>query len=468
MKSRVVLIASPGKTSFSMGYPLGISYISAVLKNNGNDVSIYDFSSYAYPVDRFINEIKEKNPDFVGLTVFTYYYNEAKKMISLLRRAIPRAKIVIGGPHVSALPVYSLVGLNADFGIVGEGEYAFLDIIRTIESNCHNFDNIAGIVYWKDNKPILNSGCNLIRNLDELPFPAWDLLSFSKYEDITGQVFFKAKPIAPLLTSRGCPHLCSFCASHVIHGRNLRRRSFLNVVDEVEFLIKNYGVKEININDDTFSEIQDHALSICKEIIKRKLRISWRASAGMRADTLNEELLRVFKASGCYSLSLGIESFNDKVLLKARKPLLKSQLKDKIRMVREFGIEVVGFFILGLPEDTENSIRETIYFAKNSQLDFPIFSQAVPLPGSDIFNQKYSQEDLIKFDWDSFDFNTNFPFGISEVAPAKLKKLYSVAYLSCYLVPRRILRIVTYFLYKRKIKILKLIKTGYYILRNLL
>ena len=149
MKSRVVLIASPGKTSFSMGYPLGISYISAVLKNNGNDVSIYDFSSYAYPVDRFINEIKEKNPDFVGLTVFTYYYNEAKKMISLLRRAIPRAKIVIGGPHVSALPVYSLVGLNADFGIVGEGEYAFLDIIRTIESNCHNFDNIAGIVYWK-------------------------------------------------------------------------------------------------------------------------------------------------------------------------------------------------------------------------------------------------------------------------------------------------------------------------------
>jgi len=467
MKSRIVFIASPSKRGLTIGYPLGIAYISAVLKKNDYDVSIYDYRNYSHSPERFAKEISAKKPDFIGFMVYTCYYNEVKRMISLLRLQLPKVKIMIGGPHVSALPIHSLEDLNADFGVVGEGEYVTLDIINKVESNCRNFDDVEGLVFWKDNKPVLNAGCNLIHNLDELPFPAWELLSFKKYEDICGHAFFKARPIAPLMTSRGCPHQCSFCASHVIHGKKFRMRSSRNVVDEIELLIRNYGIKEINIIDDTFSEIQDHALGICEEIIKRKLHISWKAPIGLRADTINDKLLRVFKASGCYSLSIGIESFNDKVLLEMKKPLLKSHLEDKIRLVEKYGIETVGFFILGLPEDTEDSIYETINCANKSRIDFPSFTQAVPLPGSDIFNQKYAKADLNKIDWDNFNYTTRFPPRICEVSSIKLKKFYSIAYLSCYLSGRRIFKILTYILYKRKIRIFKAMKTFYFILMHL-
>ncbi len=467
MKSRIVFVASPTRGGLTIGYPLGLTYISAVLRKNDYDVSIHDYTTYSHGFDRFIKEIKAKSPDFIGFMVYTRSYNEVKKMISMLRFQIPRAKIMIGGPHVSALPVHSLVDLNADFAVVGEGEYLTLDIINKLGSNCNNFDDAKGLAFWKDNKPVLNPGCNLIHDLDELPFPSWDLLSFNDYEDIVGHAFFKAKPIAPLMTSRGCPHQCSFCASHVIHGKKFRRRSARNVVDEVEFLIKNYGIKEINIIDDTFSEAQEHALGICEEIIKRKLRISWKAPIGLRADTINDDLLKVFKASGCYSVSIGIESFNDKVLLEMKKPLSKSHLADKICMVRKYGIETVGFFILGLPEDTEDSIRETINFANKSMIDFPTFTQAVPLPGSDVFKQKYANVDLNKIDWDNFNYTTRFPPTVCEVPSNKLKKLYSIAYLSCYLSPKRIFKVLTYILYKRKMRIIKALKTGYNILMHL-
>jgi len=468
MKNQIVFIAFPDVKLISFGYPLGLAYISSVLKKNGYDVNVFDYSICRYNSDRFINDIKKINPEFIGFTVYTYSYRAIKTMISLLRRELPRTKIIIGGPHVSALPVFSLEDLNADFSIIGEAEFIILDLIKRIESGRQSFDDLKGIAFWKDNKPVLNPGCNLIYNLDELPYPAWELFPPEKYTDIGGQVFFKDRPIGAVITSRGCPHHCSFCASHVIHGRNFRRRSPKKVVDEIEILIKHYGIKEMVFYDDTFSELPDHALGICEEIIKRKLHISWRTEVGLRLDTLDEKLIKTFKASGCYLLGFGIESINNQVLAMAKKPLLKSCITDKIQMIKKYGIETLGYFMMGLPGDTEISIRETISFAKHSLLDFMVFHPTCPLPGSEIFNQRYAKSDLRMINWDNFNYFTRSPFEISEVPASKVKRFCSFGFLLCYSKPSRILKIIINFLYLRKTKITKIAKSLYYLIINLL
>ncbi|MBZ9577921.1 cobalamin-dependent protein [Patescibacteria group bacterium] len=462
----IIFVIAPVKI-FSCAYPLGLGYITAVLKQNQYDVEILDFSKKKYSLDRAVKEIILKEPDFIGFTVYSYNYNAIKSMIRLIKEAIPVIKVIVGGPHVSALPKFSLEGLRADFAVVGEGEQAILEIIKRSLSHFNYFEDIKGLAFWKDDVAVLNPGCNLIENLDNLPFPDWEAIPPTAYGDVAGQTSPRQFPCASILTSRGCPHQCTFCASHLIHGRGLRKRSAKNVVNEIECLVKKYGVREINFSDDTFSEDRNHAIGICEELIKRKVNIVWRTTVGLRLDTLDEGLLEAFIASGCYQLAFGIESFASNVLHEVKKPINRLKILEKIHMVKKFKIETFGYFILGLPQDTVDSIRQTISFARNSDLDYLSFSHAIPLPGTEIFNKRYKNSRLSSIDWNNFYFFGNRPFDISEIPSKKLKKLYSAAYITSYIRPKRIKLILSNFINFKKTKTSKVLKFIYYITRNL-
>lgn len=456
MLSSIILINPPGRI-FSVSYPMGLEYIAAILNQNNYPVKILDYSKKKYSLGNSAKEIIDAKPDFIGISLYSFNYITTKKMIFDIKKNIPETKIIIGGAHVSSLPKFSLEDTKADFAVVGEGEEVILEIIKRIETRYNYFDDIKGLAFWKDDRPVLTPGINLIDSLDSLPFPMWQFSSLSDYNETPGQIFSKRLPTAPILTSRGCPHQCSFCASRFIHGRDFRRRTAKNVVDEIGHLVNNYGVKEITIFDDTFSEDSSHAVSICKEIISRKIDIVWRTAVGLRLDTLSEELLKLFKRSGCYQLSFGIESFSDNVLHKAKKPISKSRIINKIKMVKGYDIETMGYFILGLPDDTEDSIKETIKFARDSELDFLSFTYAIPLPGTEIFNKYYKFSDLDSINWDNFNFYTNKPFKISNVSLRQLKKFYLVAYFSSYFKFKRLKNLINKLIFIRKTRILKIL-----------
>ena len=297
--------------------------------------------------------------------------------------------------------------------------------------------------------------------------PARELIPSYNWKDIAGQISPRAAPVAPIITSRGCPHQCTFCASRLVHGNSFRKRSPLSVADEVEYLVRKFGVKEINFFDDTFSEDRMHAIDICREISRRRLGIFWRTTVGLRLDTLDDEMVSVFKESGCYELAFGIESLSAEVLRGAKKPIIRSHISDKVRMVRRHGIETFGYFILGLPGDTERSLRETIKFARDSELDYLSFTHAVPLPGTDIFSNRYKGYDLKGIQWDRFYFYGDHPFDISEVGPSRLKMFYRWAYITSYLKPRRLRLVLISAMWRKNSNVSKLLRFIFYLTKNL-
>jgi len=413
-----------------------------------------------------MRQVAQTKPHVVGFAVYSVAYNNVKEMIQEMRAILPETKIVIGGPHVSALPAWSLKDTKADFAVVGEGEEIMVELVRRIEAGVDSFDDLKGLAFWKNGEVVVNEGCNVIENLDDLSFPAWELLSPENYNDSFGQVFSAEVPVMSIFTSRGCPHQCTFCASRFIHGRVFRRRSARNVVDEIETLVKDHGVKEIEILDDTFTESAQHAMDICRELKRRNLSIKWRAAGGLRLNTINDELLALFKETGCYQVSIGIESASERVLRQIRKPIDPAQIKNRIRMVKKYGIKTIGFFIIGLPGDTEESIRETIAFAKNSDLDLPLFMQAIPLPGTEVFKNAYSPGDLQLVPWDDFHFFSGFPFKICPVPIERLQYLFTLAHFQTYFTVKRIAMIFRFAFSSKRIRMKKILRWFCYHLKS--
>lgn len=436
-----VFVIPRSEYAFSTQPYLGQGYIASSLIYGGFSVKILDFHRDKVSAKQAMPAILAHKAEFIGFTVYSSNFNLVKEYICEINKSNKNTKVLIGGPHVSALPEFSLKALNADFAIVGEGEQATLEIIRRCKDNNNDFNDIPGICSWNNGNVVINPGINIIEDLDELPFPAWELMPPREYKDTCGHLFAKRMPVASMITSRGCPHQCTFCAARTIHGTRFRTRSVENVIREIVFLIEHFGVKEINICDDTFTENREHAFRICQKIIELDLNIVWRTPVGVRLDTLDVDLLKVMRASGCYQLGFGIESFSKVVLEENKKSIVQDDIERKIKLVKSFGIETFGFFILGLPGETRKTIRETIDFIKKaSYLDYVWITFAVPLPGTQLFNRVYKGVDLSLIDWDKFIFQR--AFNTCSLDEGTLKKFFFWGFFIAYSKPKRLFLII--------------------------
>lgn len=402
---KILLVVPPSK-ALTITPPLGLGYITSFLIANGYEVSIIDSQKKSLNVKQLIRKIKETNPDILGVSVLTSNYENVKKTTNEIKKTNPDIKIVLGGPHPSALPEISLKQTKADFVIRGEGEYPFLKLIRFLEHKNIKLSSIENLCYWQNGRVKTKPGITRIKNLDMLPFPTWNLMPPREYSKNPHQFLFRRYPIAPIITSRGCPFECVFCPASFLFGKELRRRSPQNVVDEIELLVNEFGVKEIHFEDDNFTLIRNHVESICGELIRRKINIVWQCPNGVRVDTLDEDLVSLMKKSGCYRLSFGIESGSQEILNKTGKKLNLKEVSEKIRMVKKQGIEVQGFFIFGLPGETEKTIFKTLKFIKSLDLDLLDIALLVYLPGASLFNQRYSQKDYENINWGGFNYFT--------------------------------------------------------------
>lgn len=405
---RVLLIQPPltTRTDFSsepkgIHPPIGLAYIAGVLEND-YDVQVLDsvvegyetevqldrnLIRYGLTFDEIQNGIEAFQPDVVGVSnSFSSGFREALQVSSLVKNLSPEIITVIGGPHPSALPEEVLRHDEIDFAVLGEGEYSFKDLLRGIAKA--DYSTLDGVAFSDNGQVQVIPKTKFINNLDELPFPARHLLPMEKYFDI-GEAFIvtRRKPFTPMNTSRGCVAKCTFCPVHATWGGKWRPRSAQNVLEEIEHLVTTYGVKEIHFDDDNLVLNRKRATKIFQGIIDRKLDIVWTVPTGLALWAVDNDLLRLMKASGCYKLFVAVESGDEYILNKViRKPLDLKNVKPLVSTMKGLGIEVESFFVVGMPGETPESLKRSFTFARELDTTATHYFFANPMPGTKLWD----------------------------------------------------------------------------------
>lgn len=397
--------------------PLGLSYISSVLKNDGHFVKLIDMN---------VESLDWRNYDYsyfdvVGISADTVRFSLAKQ-ISLTAK-MQGVVTVLGGPHATAEYEQILREQVCDYVILGEGEYTFLRLVKALESK-EKYPSIDGLSYLKDGT-VITSPSKLIENLDELPLPDRENSRLYKTK-------FDGKLATSLITSRGCPFDCEFCSASQFMGRRVRKRSVESVIEELK-QIKELGYDSVIFFDDNFTIDKTRTIELCEKILKNNLTFSWWAFS--RADELlgKEDLLEAMSKSGCRMLFIGFESAEDQVLDEYGKRASSSIAFEVAKLLRKYKIDLFASFIMGALRDTKESVMKTIRMAKRLGAQIVQFSILTPYPGTRLYERlksKINTNNLSLFD------GTNLVFEHPTFSTKELKKLFLKAYYSVYTTPR--------------------------------
>jgi len=375
---------------------LSLASLAAPLITAGHEVKILDLSVSEKPEKDLEDALRAFSPDFVGITCTTPLFSEMVYISKFVKNFNKEIIVITGGPHPSTMPEDTLKVSACDIAVVGEGDYTLPEIVSG-----KDWKDIKGMAFRHKEGVIVNERKPPIANLDELLMPAWHLYDLKKYK--TPRLTCKKNPVGPMESSRGCVFGCIYCNKSVF-GRTFRPKSVKRVVDEIEHVL-NSGFKEIHIMDDGFTTDMKRAEEICDEIKKRGLDFPWNLVNGIRVDRINETLLHKMRSAGCYRASVGVESGDQSILNRINKGTTLEQIRAAFNMFKSAGMETLGFFMIALPGDTEETMRKTIDFAKELQPDIAKVSITVPFPGTPLYNE-YDKLGLIKTkDWSKYGYH---------------------------------------------------------------
>jgi len=411
-------------------YPLGLAYLAAVLRKFEHKVVILDLPLLKIENKHIMRLVNKFKPELIGITALSYYFTE---MIELCK-FIKGYSIVIGGLHPSVLPELSLNQTNADYLIMGEGEETLIELIEYLD-NGGDITKIKGLAYKQNGEITINEQRGLIKNLDEIPFPSWDLLKLELYNPPVIRefnLFFNPDPALPIITSRGCPYKCTYCASTKFWGPSIRYRTIRNVIEEILFNIERYKIKTIEIWDDNFTLNRQRVIDFCKEVIKRNLDISFYLPNGVRIDSLDRALIRLMKHAGFKGIVIAPESGSQKILDNVKKKLDLNIVKDVARVLQEEGILTSAYFILGLPGETNETAYKTIKFGASLPLNGISYFIFTPLPGSELFDLWSKDINLEKINWkfDYFVYHNSKEYTMCDLTFSQLKKFQKLGFIS--------------------------------------
>lgn len=434
----MILLIKPKTFSMTRYPPLGLGYLSAVIKRRGGSCEIFDLD-FPEARDRLDRRLGGERPAWIGISVSCQNAPNAGALASELKKMLPSVPIVIGGTYTSSLPELSLEETEADIAVIGEAELTVEEIDNALSEGARP-EGIAGIVFRSNGGAVRTAGRPPHSNIDEFPFPDYEQIPPSRYTSGSWQIVSRGKMIGPIMTSRGCPYKCTFCAASVTMGRGWRRRSPRLVGEEMEYLHQRFGVDEFSVVDDNLAGTREHAAAFCEEILRRGLKIHWKTPNGVRAENLDVGLLSLMKRSGCYMLGFGIESGDPDVLRRVGKPIQVENILETMRLAAEAGILTFGYFILGLPGDTPETIEKTIRTAMDPRVGMAHFSLCIPYPGSKIYDELTAdrQAEARRGVWHFV------AFQLGCVEPETLKRTLRNAYVRFFLRPRKIALVARY------------------------
>lgn len=437
MKILLVKPVTPKNLVINVVPPIGLGYLATALRRAGfKDVLILDCVKEDLDLAGFRAKVKKFKPEIVGWQIFSHDLASLKESLAIVKKIDPKIFTIAGGPHPSGFPEEILRDFSQlDFGLKGEGEIGFPLLIKRLSGEKIDLTKIPGLVWRQGRKIIINQQV-FFNDLDSFGFPAWDLLKPNEYPDAPQGVIFKNLPVAPVMATRGCPFQCTFCAGKTVTGIKIRSRSVKNVLTEVELLNKKYGIKEIHFLDDNFTFNRRYVKNFCQELLKKDFRISWCCPNGVRLDTLDLEILKLMKQAGCYYISVGIESGSDRILKLMKKSLDVKKITRQIKLIRQSGLTVNGFFILGYPGETKKEMEKTIKFSQRLGLTRAAFYNFLPLPGTEAYRQLIASGEISAQEFDfSHTFQAETPYSPLGVSKEELKKLQQKAYRQFYLRP---------------------------------
>ncbi|RJP19974.1 MAG: radical SAM protein [Candidatus Omnitrophota bacterium] len=421
--------------------PLGIGYLLKALHRIDEIRPVFiDCHRDKIGHNNLLKKIESLHPLLIGFQVFSIDYSHFKSLVPRIREMSPQACIIAGGPHISGLPERTLIdNPDLDFAVKGEGEETLQRLARGLLDNtlAEILHTIPNLVY-RDRDRIV---CNKTQLIDVNRYgpPAWQDLEPDKYPAIQHGTFHKSTRVVPILTSRGCPYPCTYCAGHLVTGKLIRRRDIGDVVDEIETLQSTYGFEEFIIEDENFTFYKEHVLQFSKEIASRNIQCYFSFPNGVRLDRMDKDIVLALKQMGTYLVGVGIESGSRNTLKAIKKNWDLQMVQEKIHLLKQHGLIVFGFFILGFPNETHEDIEQTIEFAIRSELDRAYFGNFIPLPGSADFNRliRDGELQLEAIDWNTYTtYFGKIPYHPPAISAAELMNAVRRATLRFYLRPK--------------------------------
>ena len=427
------------KSAAGRFFPLGLGYIASALIDKGHEVRIIDPETQNLNFSELSDIFLKEKPEIVGISCATPSFNYARK-ISRIVKENSSAITILGGTHPSALPDYIIKNYQEiDLVCIGEGEITMCEVADALYKNI-SWENVPGLCFKQDGFVRFSTARPYISDIDTIKMPARHLLDLNKY--FPNAHYYRHKRSATMITSRGCPYGCIFCASFTTLGKKFRAHSVQYVLQEIEYLYYTYGIRYIIFNDDTFTIDKKRTIEICSEIIKRKLDIEWYCFA--RVDTIDYELLSIMKESGCKTIGFGVESADPIVLKNIRKNISVEQVKTAFSFANVLKLKTLAFFIFGCPGESKDTIIKTIEFSKIINPTLAFFNILTPYPGTPIFKEYYNLSNN-SYNWDNFVTIGLNPVNINKgLSISELNKYLYIANKSFYMRPLQIVKIISH------------------------
>jgi len=390
-----IALINPNQNDRYAQPPIGLALIAAFLEENGYSVMILDANALGLQPEQIPSLLADIN--VVGLNAMTPTIGSATAIVRCLKKASPELTVILGGAHATLLPEETLMNNQGiDVIVRGEGENTIIKLLQALEHK-QPLGDIPGISY-RENGEVVSTPQNTENiDMDSLPFLAYHLLPWDKYRPHPPHG--RAYPFVSIITSRGCPYRCSYCSKPVF-GSKFRAQTPQRVVAEVKYYKERFGVGEIAFYDDVFTLDKKRAYEIADGLIKGGVRVHWTCES--RVNLVDKELLRHIKEAGCYSIAYGIESASQEILNVLDKDVTLEQIAKAVTISQEVGLQTIGYFMLGSPGESVETIEETIQFAKDLKLDFAQFAIATPFPGTELYKLYMEGREDENIPWESF------------------------------------------------------------------
>ncbi len=383
-----VALVWPHGNDFTYSIPLGLGYIISNCRAPGVEYKIFDGTLNNAPShsDSFRRFLKDYAPDVVGVSCWSKTYQEARKIVAVVKNDLPEAVSVLGGIHPTAYAAKTLSDSQADYILAGEAEFTFQEFVKNLRDK-EKLLRVPGLVYRLDDRFMTNP-LAFTQDLDTIAYPDYDAIELERYYRKGYRYFSGTRRSAPIWMTRGCPYSCKFCTAPQINGHKIRRHSVDYGIEWISMLYYKYKVRHVNIIDDNFAFQADYTKSFCEALIKKNFQgLTMYTANGIRAQRVDFETLKLMKRAGWKTAVVAPESGSRRVLKLMKKDLDPDMWPAKAREIRSAGLVSIGLFLIGYPGETTKDIRQTEALMKKCDFDHLGIQYFQPMPGTPVYDE---------------------------------------------------------------------------------